>query len=72
MKGLFFLISLAAMVFGATAVYPCRGFDASLSLKAIHQERFADSFVFKTNKAAKVCLKPIGQTVALYTQKNGF
>eukprot|EP00112_Aurelia_sp_Birch-Aquarium-sp1_P010234 Seg2195.4 transcript_id=Seg2195.4/GoldUCD/mRNA.D3Y31 product="Acyl-CoA synthetase family member 2 mitochondrial" protein_id=Seg2195.4/GoldUCD/D3Y31 len=30
---------LAAMVFGATAVYPCRGFDASLSLKAIHQER---------------------------------
>ncbi|XP_065066321.1 medium-chain acyl-CoA ligase ACSF2, mitochondrial-like [Rhopilema esculentum] len=31
--------SLASMCFGATAVYPCRGFDPHLTLKAIHKER---------------------------------
>jgi len=31
--------SLAAMAFGATIVFPCRGFDAHKSLYAIHKER---------------------------------
>ena len=32
--------SLASMCFGATAVYPCRGFDPHLTLKAIHEEKY--------------------------------
>ena len=37
---IFPLISLASMAFGATTVFPCRGFDANKTLYAIHKERY--------------------------------